>query len=272
MATYDLLMLAILLGLTVYGYFKGMAWQIAYVASFVASYFIATRFADQIAPRITFVNPPANKFVAMALIYAVASFGVWMIFRMVSRGIDRVKMEGFDHQMGAILGFGRGILWCVGVTFLVLTVLPIPQSQKQQIVASRSGYYIATLIDKTDALFPPEVHQVVGPYLARLGNELEGSQPPGAFGQPGNTWSNGGATEPAQAAPAWGQTAPQATAPARPAWPDSASAANPASTPAWPQANNGPPAQPAASDFGWPSSGASQPSAPASPASWPSWE
>ena len=53
MATYDLLMLAILVGLTLYGYFKGMAWQIAYVASFVASYFLAVRFADRIAPYVT---------------------------------------------------------------------------------------------------------------------------------------------------------------------------------------------------------------------------
>lgn len=270
MATYDLLMLAILIGLTLYGYFKGMAWQIAYVASFVVSYFIATRFADQIAPRITFVNPPANKFVAMLLIYAVASFGVWMIFRMVRRVIDSVKMEGFDHQMGAILGFGRGVLWCVGVTFIVLTVLPLPVTQKQQVVNSKSGYYIAQLINKTDSLFPPEVHQVVGPYLDRLENELEGSQPPGSFQQPqgGGGWpGTGAAPAAAPAAPAWGQSAP-AAAPANSSWPqaNNASQAQPATT------------QPATNRFSWPSEGGGQAATPATPAtqaspvSWPEWE
>lgn len=262
MEFYDLLMAAILVVLTVYGYFKGMAWQIAYVASFVASYFIATRFADQIAPQITSmfnVGAPANKLVAMVLIYAVASFGVWMIFRMVRRVIDSVKMEGFDHQMGAILGFGRGVLWCVGVTFIVLTVLPLPVTQKQQIVNSKSGYYIAQLIDKTDSLFPPEVHQVVGPYLDRLGNELEGSQPPGSFQQP-------------QGAGGWpGSSSAPAAAPTAPAWGQSAPAASPAAA-SWPQAGNAASAQAAPDRFSWPSEGNAQPATPASQVSWPEWE
>lgn len=273
MGTYDLLMLAILVGLTLYGYFKGMAWQVAYVASFVASYFLATRFADQMAPRITGltgIGPPANKFVAMAAIYAVASFGIWMLFRMVSKMIDRVKMEGFDHQMGAFLGFGRGVLWCVAVTFVTLTIAPIPVAWKQQVVQSRSGFYIATLIDKTESVFPPEVHQVVGPYLERLGNELGGGgQQPGALqpSSPGGWPTGGGAPNPAPANPAWGQTAPAAQ-PAAPAWPGSAQ-----QTPAWPQSSNQASAQPAASDFGWPEERGGQPATPASSVSWPpEWE
>ena len=95
-------------------------------------------------------------------------------FRVVRKGIDSVKMEGFDHQMGALLGFGRGVLWCVGVTFFAVTLLPA--TQKQQIVNSRSGFYIARLLDETNSLFPPEVHQIVGPYLNRLETELQSGQ------------------------------------------------------------------------------------------------
>ncbi|MEO0531182.1 MAG: CvpA family protein [Planctomycetota bacterium] len=265
MATYDLLMLAILVSLTIYGYFKGMAWQVAYVASFVVSYFVAVRFADRMAPQITFVNPPANKFVAMVIIYAVVSFGVWMVFRVVRKAIDSIKMEGFDHQMGAILGFGRGVLWCVGVTFLTLTVLPVPQAWKQQAVGSQSGYYIARLIDETDSIFPPEVHQVIDPYLNRLGTELDS----GGVAPPSNGGWPGAASQPSAPAPApaWGQSAGnQATGSqgAPPAWPASN---NTTPTAAWPQANQ-PPAQPPASNFGWPSDASST---PAQPASWPDW-
>lgn len=247
MATYDLLMLAILVGLTLYGYFKGLAWQVAYVASFVASYFVAVRFADRVAPQITFVNPPANKFVAMLLIYAASSFVVWTIFRVVRRGIDSVKMEGFDHQMGALVGFGRGVLWCVGVTFFAVTLLPA--AQKQQIVESRSGYYIARLLDETDSLFPPEVHEVVGPYLDRLETELHARR--------------SGAPEPIS----W----PGASAPA-PSWgsPQESSGGRPSTAP--PVA---PARQPSAADFGWPTSAAPPQSpsqgTPAQTASWPEW-
>lgn len=263
MATYDLLMLAILVGLTLYGYFKGMAWQIAYVASFVASYFLAVRFADRIAPQITFVNPPANKFVAMAIIYAGASFAIWMIFRVVRKMIDSVKMEGFDHQMGALIGFGRGVLWCVGLTFVALTVVPLPDGAKQQIVNTKSGYYIARLIDETDSLFPPEVHQVVGPYLDRLGDELEGSPQPGSLlpqsAPAGWPSSQQPAQQPAapQQPPAWGQSPPAAPS----GWPQQATTA-PAQ-----------PAQPTASDFGWPATtNNAPPTTPAQQVTWPQWD
>lgn len=271
MATYDLLMIAILVGLTLYGYFKGMAWQIAYIASFVASYFIANQFADQMAPWFTqqFGLPaPTNKFAAWGVIYAGASLGVWMIFRIVRGGIDKVKMEGFDHQMGAILGFGRGALWCVGVTFLLMTVLPTPQAFKQQIVSSKSGYYIASVIDKSPKVFPPEVHQVIGPYLQQLGNELNQPTPsPNAF--PSGGWPTQSSQVPTQSAPSWGQSTQQTSA-AAPGWPSS----QPSAAAGWPQAGNAAPAQPSASDFGWPAAGATQqpPSAPAQPVSWPKWD
>lgn len=266
MATYDLLMIAILVGLTMYGYFKGMAWQIAYVASFVASYFVAVRFADQLAPQITFVNPPANKFVAMLLIYAASSFAVWTVFRVVRRGIDSVKMEGFDHQMGAIIGFGRGVLWCVGVTFFAVTLLPA--TQKQQIVNSQSGYYIARLLDETDSLFPPEVHQVVGPYLDRLGNELHAGQNGAAAPaqQPAGWPASGGGSQPA---PSWGQ--PAAANPQPSGWPTNQPSG-------WPQPSGAPPnSQPKATDYGWPSANSQPPAGspsgtPAQPASWPQWD
>lgn len=272
MATYDLLMIAILVGLTMYGYFKGMAWQIAYVASFVASYFVAVRFADQLAPQITFVNPPANKFVAMLLIYAASSFAVWTVFRVVRRGIDSVKMEGFDHQMGAIIGFGRGVLWCVGVTFFAVTLLPA--TQKQQIVNSQSGYYIARVLDKTDSFIPPEWHQVVGPYLDRLNSELNNGQN-GAPAQPvqqPNGWPSGAAAS--QPASSWGQPSVAKPSSGQPstAWP---SAAQPSSWPQSAPAQSPSRPQPSASDFGWPSAAAppsgGQTGTPAQPASWPQW-
>jgi membrane protein required for colicin V production len=278
MATYDLLMLAILIGLTLYGYFKGMAWQVAYIASFVVSYFVATRFADRIAPSITFVNPPANKFVAMLLIYIACSFAVWTLFRLVSKMIDSVKMEGFDHQMGALIGFLRGVLWCVGVTFFAVTLLPA--TQKQQIIASRSGHYIARLVDETESLFPPEVHQVVGPYLDRLGNELDGNgaaNPP----LPGLPFGQSAPPSPQQqpsgfnqmmnaAVDQWGRQQPPSQQPPAPAWPTPASQLPPSAPPAGFQGYQSTPAAPVA--FPQPAGPtAQQPSANQWPAPNPNW-
>ncbi len=172
MQTYDLLMLVVLIAATIFGMWKGMAWQIASLASLVLSYFIALRFADQLAPSFAGIAPPPlNKFVAMLIIYMATSFVIWTLFRFVSGIIDRVKLEYFDRQMGAIFGFTKGILLCVAITFFAVSLLPQPQ--KEQIIASQTGHYIVVLIDKTDTVVPPEIHDVIGPYLNRINEQLD---------------------------------------------------------------------------------------------------
>ena len=194
MQTYDFIMLFILGGLTIFGYSKGMAWQLAYLASFIASYFVAAKFSGQLAP-VFGDAAPWNKFVAMAAIYAGTSLAIWMVFRVVRGGIDKVKLQSFDRQMGAFVGAARGVLWCVGVTFFAVTLLP--DSLKSQIIGSKSGYYIAKLLDKADSVVPPEIHQVVGPHLARLEQELNQGQPQGlAPGFPNQGFQNPGFQNP----------------------------------------------------------------------------
>ena len=195
MQSYDLLMLLILVGLTLFGYYKGMAWQIAYLASFVASYFVAVQFADRFAP-VFGQTAPWNKLLAMAAIYIATSFAIWMLFRAVRNAIDKIKLRSFDRQMGAFIGFARGVVWCLGITFVALTfVARYVPSVQQHIIDSKSGVYIAQFIDQCSAL-PPEVHQVIGPYLQQINQGLEGgqatpynfgSQPPSIAGQPATT-------------------------------------------------------------------------------------
>ena len=282
MQTYDLLMLAVLVVLTLYGYFKGMAWQVAYIASFVLSYFVAVRFADRVAPSITFVQPPTNKFAAMLIIYAISSLVVWMVFRIVRKMIDSVKMEGFDHQMGAIIGFVRGSLWCIGITFFAMTLLP-SDAMKQHIVNSKSGGYIAVLLDRADQVFPPEIHQKLEPYLNRLGDELRHptSTPlPNDFQQglnylqqnlPQNApqqqqnWGRGGNSN-------WNQNSNWGQQPS--SWPTRGNNSQPAATAPRNQSRSfGNSASVPAQPTGWPapSQTSPPPTTAADPNNWPSW-
>ncbi|TWU23771.1 CvpA family protein [Bythopirellula polymerisocia] len=175
MQIYDVLMLVVLIAATIFGMWKGMAWQIASLASLVLSYFIALRFADQLAPTFEGIAPPPlNKFVAMLVIYMATSFVIWSLFRFISGVIDRVKLESFDRQMGAIFGFAKGVLLCTAITFFAVSLLPQPQ--KEQILASQTGRYIVVMLDKTDAVVPPEIHDVIGPYLHRINEQLDPSR------------------------------------------------------------------------------------------------
>jgi len=169
MQTYDILIVLVLVAATLFGFWKGMAWQVASLASLVVSYFAALRFADQLAPMIS-NQAPWNKFVAMLAIYIATSFIIWTLFRLVSGVIDRVKLDGFDHQMGALIGFAKGVLLSIAITFFAVTILP--QNQKEMIIASRTGEYIVRFLDKADAIVPPEVHEVIHPYVEQLEQRL----------------------------------------------------------------------------------------------------
>jgi membrane protein required for colicin V production len=240
MQTYDLIMLLVLVGTTIFGFWKGMAWQIASLASFVLSYFAALRFSTQLAPYFG-DNAPLNRIGAMLAIYAATSFVIWTIFRLVSTIIDRVKLENFDRQLGAVLGLAKGVLLCIVITFFAVSLLP--PAQGQAISATRSGHYIVVLLNKAQAVVPPELQEAINPYLNSIEQQLGGAgpQPQGANLQemwpqantpqpqvPNNGWPQQGQTT-------WPQTTPQTPPPSSP-WP---AQSNP-TLPAWPTGTQSP--------------------------------
>ena len=172
MEWYDITMLIVLVGTTLFGFVKGMAWQIASLASLIASYFLALRFSEPLASTGLFGDEaPWNRFVAMLAIYVLTSLAIWLAFRFVAGWIDRVRLQEFDRQIGGLVGFAKGVLLCVAITFFAVTVVP---AARDDVLRSRSGHYIALLIARADAVMPPEVHEVLNPYLDRLEDELGG--------------------------------------------------------------------------------------------------
>ena len=222
MQNYDFFMILVLAAATMFGFWKGMAWQLASLASLVASYFVSLKFAEQLAPMFG-QQAPWNKFVAMFAIYVGTSFVIWMLFRLVSDVIDKVKLESFDRQLGGIFGLAKGVLLCVGITFFAVTLFP---AQAGTIVGSQSGHYIVALLDKAHSVFPPELHQVVDPYLNKIEEKLNPNfQPHGEDVR--QQWpSQGQANGPGWPQPASAQAQAQQT---QPAWPSSSQ-----QQPAWP--------------------------------------
>src|SRR5436190_21851917 len=219
MQTYDMLMLVVLVAATVFGFWKGMAWQIASLASLIVSYFASLKFAEQLAPLFG-QQAPWNKFVAMFAIYVGASFIIWMLFRFVAGAIDKIKLETFDKQLGAMFGFAKGVLLCIGITFAAVAILrDRAPAQADAIVGSQSGHYIIALLDKAHSVLPPEIHQAIDPYLNRIEEKLNPNFQPHDTQAVRQMWPS--------------QT--QTTAPA--GWPASSGASQtqpPQQQPAWP--------------------------------------
>jgi membrane protein required for colicin V production len=102
----------------------------------------------------------------MLILFLGTSLVVWLGFNLVAEVIEKVKLKEFDRQIGAIFGLAKGVLLCVLITLFGVTLLSEPQ--RQAICTSKSGYYIAVLLDKADGVIPGELHQVLDPYIDRL--------------------------------------------------------------------------------------------------------
>jgi len=172
--TYDFLMLAVLIFSIVFGAWKGMAWQIAALASLVVSGAVAIYCSAPLAPYFG-QQEPWNRCIAMLVLYLLTSLGIWMLFGLVAGVIDRVRLKEFDRQMGALLGAAKGVLWCLVITFFAVT---LSESVRQQILHSHSGYYAALLIHRATPLLPPKVHDVLGEYLEEFQRKLDPQTPP----------------------------------------------------------------------------------------------
>ena len=103
MQWYDVVMICVLVGATVFGAIKGIAWQIASLASIVLSYFVSFAFSDPLAESGLFgVNPPGTVTWHAGDLPGNVAFGLGRFSRRSWCNRPR-QTEGVDRQVGAFL-------------------------------------------------------------------------------------------------------------------------------------------------------------------------
>ena len=175
MGVYDILMLSVVVLMTLYGSWKGLAWQLASLTAVFVSYLVAYRFRGPVSGMIQ-AEHPWNVFLAMLILYVGTSLIVWLSFRCVSHLIERVRLKEFDSQIGALFGCFNGVVVCVIATLFSITLLG--EGTREMIVSSRSGYYIAVLLDKSHTLMPEEIHEVLHPFINQLDGDVHEEEVP----------------------------------------------------------------------------------------------
>ena len=171
---YDLLMLVILVMTAVFGAWKGLAGQVASIASLVLSCIVAIRLSGPVAPYV-YGQEPWNRFLAMLILFLATSLGVWLLFRLVAGFIDRLKLKEFDRQMGALFGVAKGLLFCLVLTFFAVT---LAEGSRQAVLNSHSGKFTAKLLQKAGPVMPEEVRDVLGKYIDQFERKLDPETPP----------------------------------------------------------------------------------------------
>jgi len=170
---YDIVMIVVLTGAALFGAVKGFAWQLASIASIILSYIVAYRFREPFSQSIH-ADPPWNRFLAMLILYIGTALVVWVGFRMISGSIDRLKLKEFDRQIGFLFGLAKGGLYCSLITLFAVTLLG--DTIREKVVASKTGRYIAEILDKSESVIPSEIHEVVQPYLQRFDDRFAGKE------------------------------------------------------------------------------------------------
>lgn len=200
MQFYDLLMLAVMGGAIFFGFWKGFAWQVASLAAIFVSYFVARNFNEPVANMIG-GDPGWNRFLAMFILFMGTSLLIWLGFGFVKNSIERMQLKGFDRQIGALLGAGKGVILCTLITLFSVSLLG--ESTCQSICTSRSGNYIARVLGELGGLVPEEIGKYINPYIDKFQTEMEEhknetqpTQPNGYLPDPGQQPPAGGGYRP----------------------------------------------------------------------------
>ena len=156
MATYDLIMLAIVTIATLFGAWKGLAWQIAWVSATAISSLVALKLRSSVANQLG-MNGLVGEYVAMGLIFAAVSVIIWLLYRIGYSWIKRSGLGKFDRRLGAAAGIISGLLLCILITVISMAISG-PAGQAQ-IRASSSGRWISSLLMRSNSYLPEDVQQ-----------------------------------------------------------------------------------------------------------------
>lgn len=163
MGLYDIVMLLVFGGSILFGYWKGLTWQIASLAAIIISYIVAANFNSQISGLIR-VDEPWNKIGAMLVLFLGTSLVIWTIYAYLNKSIQKNELKGFDRQAGAVLGALKGGLLCMVITMFSVSILG--ESIHNSIDNSTLGRYVEKGIWQVSNFVPAELAKFVDPHIA----------------------------------------------------------------------------------------------------------
>ena len=174
MGIYDIAMLVIFLGAIVFGYWKGLAWQIASLAALVVSYVVAVNFRDQLAVHLQ-VDEPWNKIGAMLILFLGTSLVIWAIYSSVSKSLKKNELKGFDRQAGAILGALKGGLLCMVVTMFAVSFLG--EDVHERLTIRNSALISKKGFGRVSDFVPDELARFVNPHIENYKDAVGNKEP-----------------------------------------------------------------------------------------------
>jgi len=164
---YDLLCLGILTFFAIRGAMKGVVWQLAGIAGIILCFIFADGISAAAGPYVH-LEPPLNHWAVLFGAYLVFSFVCFGLARGISSWIEKNKLKEFDSHLGAVFGLIKGVILCLVMTFLVVTV---SQSARVALKSSHSGKAAAIIMDRLHPILPKKLHDALGEYIHLLDSD-----------------------------------------------------------------------------------------------------
>ncbi|MDR1963405.1 MAG: CvpA family protein [Planctomycetaceae bacterium] len=170
MSVFDLVIFAILIALAFRGWMTGMVSQIVSVGSFVVSWVVASRFAFLIAPSIP-AEEPWNKIGAMIVLFVMTLVAVRFTHSYLEKKIKDWHLAKWNRYLGGILGFVKGLLLCMVLTFFGVM---LSEATREIVFKSKSGNHLAQLIAKTGTFIPSDSCELLHQQLELFNAKMSG--------------------------------------------------------------------------------------------------
>ena len=117
---FDIIVLAIILILTIVGWWKGMVKQVFGIAGLIAGYILAVKFYQPCGKFLTGINPGTARIISFIAIFIACIIVAHLIGWAAGRLTTGPKMGFLNRVGGALLGFVKG---CVVVCILVIVLI-----------------------------------------------------------------------------------------------------------------------------------------------------
>jgi uncharacterized membrane protein required for colicin V production len=159
---YDALMAGVLVAGMIWGAWKGVTWQLASIASLILGYLVSHQLSAQLASHFP-GDPVVSRVLAMMVVYAAVSGGVFLVAWAFRAVLKRMKFEVFDRHLGMLLGGMEGTLLGIVVTFFVVSLAP---STREPIFSSPSGKLVGNIMNSVGPVLPTEAREALAPFIA----------------------------------------------------------------------------------------------------------
>lgn len=181
MATYDVVMIGVVVAGMIWGAVRGITWQVASIASLVLGYAVAFPLSGQIAGFFP-GTPIVARALAMLASYVAVSGGIFLVAWSIRAILREWKFEAYDRHLGMILGGAEGALLGIVGTVFVISLAP---ATRHPILTSHSGVVVGQVLNAVQPALPGEVRTVLASFWSpAIAGAVPDNYPPGSNSEP----------------------------------------------------------------------------------------